>query len=392
MSKINSWASWPYFSKKEISEVVRVLRSGKVNQWTGNEVFNFEKEYAQSLGIKYAVALANGSVGLDLALLGLGIEAGDEVIVPSRSFVASASCVALRNAIPVFSDVDRESQNISVRTIEKLLTKRTKAVIAVHVAGWPCELEDLSAFCKRKGIFLIEDCAQAHGAKYNGRSVGTYGDVSCFSFCQDKIISTGGEGGLLVTNNHQVWKKAWSFKDHGRDHQTMFNKKNSAEFIWSVDDFGTNYRMTEMQAAIGRSMLAKLDTWVIKRRKLADILTQGFSKIQQLRVTFPEKEAHHSYYKYYVFVKPEELNPGWDRNRVIRALNSKGIPCGSGVCPEIYKEKAFLKIRTSAKGNIKADNPVAKELGETSIMFQVHPTLSEKNMHFIVNEMRKILS
>jgi dTDP-4-amino-4,6-dideoxygalactose transaminase len=381
-------APWPYFSKDEISAVNKVLRSGKVNQWTGHEVFSLEKEYADSLGVKYAIALFNGSVALDMALMALGIGAGDDVIVPGRSFVASASCVALKGARPVFCDIDRESQNITVKEIEKVFTKKTKAIIAVHLAGWPCELEELRNFCDRKGVFLIEDCAQAHGAKYKGRPVGSFGDVSCFSFCQDKIISTGGEGGLLVTNDKKIWQKVWSFKDHGRDYKTMFNKKGDNSFVWAVSSFGSNYRMTEMQAAIGRIALVKLGKWVNKRRELANILNKGFKKLPQLRVTMPSDREYHSYYKYYVFVNKDRLRKGLSRDKIVRSLNKRGIPCGTGICPEIYLEKAF---RDYSNGLKMPRLPVARELGETSIMFQVHPTLKKSNMYQIVESMGKIL-
>jgi len=387
----NNKTSWPFFAKDEINAVTKVLRSGKVNQWTGEEVFCFEKEYSKLLGVNYAVALSNGSVALDLALMALGISVGDHVIVPSRSFVASASCVALRGAIPIFCDVDIESQNITVTEVEKVFTRKTKAVIAVHLAGWPCELDKLRAFCEKKGIFLIEDCAQAHGARYKGKPVGSFGDVSCFSFCQDKIISTGGEGGLLTTNNKRIWKKVWSFKDHGRDYKVMFNKKVSNGFVWSVFNFGSNYRMTEMQAAIGRVMLKKLDSWVAKRRRLVKILDGNFAKMVELRIAIPAKEFYHSYYKYYVYVRPERLKTCWSRNRILQKLARKGIVCGSGACPEIYLEKAFKKQRDSLGLSVQKRLPITKILGETSMMFQVHPTLTEGNMDYIVDTMKKII-
>jgi len=380
--------SWPYFSKDEISAVTKVLRSGRVNQWTGQEVFSFEKEYADYIGVKYTVALSNGSVALDMALMALGIGPGDEVIVPSRSFVASAGCVALRGAIPVFSDINRESQDITVSDVEKVFTKQTKAIIAVHLAGWPCELEKLRDFCDKKGVFLIEDCAQAHGARYKGKPVGSFGDVSCFSFCQDKIVSTAGEGGLLATNSKNIWQKVWSFKDHGRNYKAMFNKRDSNSFLWAVSGFGSNYRMTEMQAAIGRLALTKLDRWVHRRRKLANILTEGFKELPQLRVIVPADEVYHSYYKYYVFVNPKRLRSGLSRDQIVYKFNKKGIPCGTGVCPEIYLEKAFTGYR---KGLKRLRLAIARELGETAIMLQVHPTLKESNMYQIVDVMETIL-
>ncbi len=391
MKKDKSYPGWPYFGRDEISAVTRVLRSGKVNQWTGKEVFSFEKEYAGYLGVKYAVALANGSVALDISLLTLGIGPGDQVIVPARSFVATASCVALKKAEPVFADVDPQSQNVTVQSIERVLTKKTKAVIAVHLAGWPCELDLLRGFCDKKGIYLIEDCAQAHGAKYKGKPIGSFGDIACFSFCQDKIITTGGEGGLLVTNNAKVWKKAWSYKDHGRDYRTMFRKKDSCGFVWSVKDFGSNYRMTEMQAAIGRLMLLKLDAWVTKRRSLAAILSLNLEKFCQLRVAMPPVSAYHSYYKYYVFVKPRELKKGQNRDKIIAELNKSGIPCGTGVCPEIYLERGFSRYASGWRNYSRRRLPIARQLGATSMMFQVHPRLSRDQMYRIVEKIGQIL-
>lgn len=367
---------WPFFDEDTIDAVTRILRSGKVNQWTGTEVFKFEKEYADYLGIKYAIALANGSVALDLAMIVLGIGPGDEVVVTPRSFVASASCIVLRGAKPIFADVDPESQNITVESVSKVMTKKTKAIIAVHLAGWPCELDALRVFCDKHKIYLIEDCAQAHGAKLNGKPVGSYGDISIFSFCQDKIITTGGEGGLLVTNNKKWWSVAWSYKDHGKDYELMFKKEKGSGFKWVVKSFGTNYRMTEMQAAIGRLQLRKLSKWVEARRSNADILTKCFSKIPALRVTLPKAYIQHSYYKYYVFVRPETLKSGWDRDRIMKAIVEKGVSCQSGSCSEMYLEKSFVNNGLRQRKRLL----IAKGLGETSLMFQVHPTLTKAEM------------
>jgi len=383
--KTKSFAPWPYFSDSEISAVTKVLRSGKVNQWGGSQVVAFEKEYAKKLGLRYAVALVNGSVALELALASLGIGEGDEVIVPSRTFVATASSVSLRGAVPVFCDVDRNSQLMTVDTIKNLCTPKTKAVIAVHLAGWPCELDKLRQFCDSKNIYLIEDCAQAHGAKYKGKPVGSWGHIGCFSFCQDKIITTGGEGGLLATNDKKIWEYAWSFKDHGKDYNLATKNEKNFQFQWIIRSFGTNYRMTEMQAAIGLTMLSNLDKWVKKRRSLAAVLDEGFKKFPALRVTIPDKDCFHSYYKYYVFVRPERLKKNWGRDRILKTLFDKGIPCGSGICPEIYLEEAF-------KGYNQGRLPTAKELGETSMMFLVHPTLNKDNMNFIVKEMAEVLT
>ncbi len=388
---MNAYPPWPSFEEDEIRAVIAVLESGRVNQWTGTEVVSFEREFARYLGVRHAIALANGSVALDMALSALGIGPGDEVIVTPRSFVASASCIALKGAVPVFVDVDPDTQNITVHTVEQAITPRTRAVIAVHLAGWPCEMEELKALCSRKGIFLIEDCAQAHGAKAGGKPVGSFGDFAAFSFCQDKIMTTGGEGGMLVTNNEDFWRRAWSFKDHGKDYNTVFHDEHAPGFRWLVKSFGTNHRMTEMQAAIGRIQLRKLDAWVEKRRRLASILTEGFKQSDALRVTCPPKDVYHSYYKYYVFVKPEQLSKGWSRDRIMRSLAEKGIPCGTGICPEIYLEKAFETCtwKTGKRGRKRLK--VASQLGETSLMFLVHPTLEDADMHFLVDQMADVM-
>ena len=388
---MNKYSAWPVFEQDEISAVLNVLKSGKVNQWTGAEVNSFEKEFAEYLGVGHAIALANGSVALDVALSVLGIGPGDEVIVTPRSFMASAGCIVLRGATPIFVDVDPDSQNITVEAVEGAVTPKTKAVIAVHLAGWPCEMEALKTLCSRQGLYLVEDCAQAHGAKIGGKPAGSFGDFAAFSFCQDKIMTTGGEGGMLVTDNEELWKRAWSFKDHGKDYDAVFHDEHPDGFRWQVKSFGSNYRMTEMQAAIGRVQLKKLDAWVEIRRRLASILTEGFKQFEALRVTCPPEQVRHSYYKYYVFVKPDRLRKGWSRDRVLMALLEKGIPCGTGVCPEIYLEKAFdlCEWRTGREGRRRLE--VARQLGETSLMFLVHPTLEDEDMHFLVEQMAGIM-
>lgn len=380
--------SWPYYSEDEINAVVNVLRSGKVNQWTGEEVRLFEKEYAKYIGVDYAIALANGSVALDLAMIVLDVGPGDEVIVTPRTFVASASCVVLRGARPIFADVDQVSQNITVESVKKVLTPKTKAIIAVHFAGWPCELKELRQFCDENKIYLIEDCAQAHGASYNDKSVGSYGHISAFSFCQDKIITTGGEGGLLATNDCGLWEKAWSYKDHGKDYNLMFNSPKPKGFNWVTKSFGTNYRMTEMQAAIGRIQLKKLDSWVETRRRNAAILTECFLNIPSLRVTIPPKNVGHSYYKYYVFLRPEALKLDWSRDRVMAAINENGVVCQVGGCSEIYLEKAFDQNDLGPESRL----PIAKGLGETSVMLLVHPTLTVSNMEYVCEVVTRVMS
>lgn len=389
------FAPWPYFSEDEIQAVVNVLTSGQINQWTGNEIHGFEEEFSRYIGTTHAVALANGSLALDLALVALDIGKGDEVIVTPRSFVASASCIALRGAIPVFVEVDPVSQNITVETISKAVGKKTRAVIAVNLAGWPCDLKRIKSFCEEKKIFLIEDCAQSLGAKLEGSMAGSFGDCAIFSFCQDKIMTTGGEGGMLVTDNTDIWEKVWSYKDHGKNYDTVFRKDHQPGFKWLVENFGTNCRMTEMQAAMGRVMLKKVDGWVRKRREFADLYNTAFDRIPGLRTTKPETEVYHSYYKYYVFIDQDKLKGPWNRDAVIDSLTKAGIPCNIGVCPEIYNEKAFkkgcYKIHGAKKNRETVFLPVAKQLGESSIMFMVHPTLNPESIHYVIDQVKHVM-
>lgn len=380
------FANWPYFAAEEIDAVTRVLESGKVNYWTGQQCRLLEQEYAASLGVRHAISLANGTLALELALHSLGIGSGIDVITSCRTFIASASCVVRVGARPITADVDRNSQNITVETIRAVLTPRTKAIIVVHLAGWPCDMDPILELAREYGLKVIEDCAQAHGATYKGRPVGSMGDVGAFSFCQDKIITTGGEGGLLVTNDDGLWKKAWEFKDHGKGYDTVFHARHTSGFRWLHDSFGTNWRMTEMQAAIGRVALRKLPGWVATRRANAQKLSDAIADIGTVRTTLPSSIYRHSYYKYYVFVQPQRLASGWSRDRIMAEISARGVPCFAGSCSEIDRERAFVGAGLQC-----LKHPTAQELGENSLMFLVHPTLSEDSISFAAETIRIVL-
>ena len=377
---------WPFFSDDEVSAVSTVLRSGRVNYWTGDEGREFEKEFAAYTGSDYAVALANGTVALEMALRALRIGPGDEVITTCRTFIASASCIVMTGATPVLADVDPVSQNITADTIRPCITPRTRAVICVHLAGWPCDMDQIMDLAREYGLKVIEDCAQAHGATYKGRPVGSLGDVAAFSFCQDKIMTTGGEGGMLTTNDESLWRRAWEYKDHGKSFDTVYHTIKPSGFRWLHESFGTNGRLTEMQSAIGRLQLAKLPDWSRVRRRHAATLTEGFSRIPALRLTVPPPEIGHAWYKYYVFIRPECLADGWNRNRIMEAVMAEGIPCYSGSCGEIYREKAFVNYGLGPVNRL----PVARQLAETSLMFLVHPTLSDRDMADTVKAVEKV--
>lgn len=382
-----SFPVWPHFDSDEIEAVERVLRSGRVNYWTGEEGRKFELEYAEAAGCAYAVAVANGTVALELALRILGVGQGDEVVTTSRSFIASASCAIATRAVPVFADVDRNSQNVTSATLRAAITPRTRAIIAVHLAGWPCDMDPILELAREFHLHVIEDCAQAHGSSYKGRPVGSMGSVGAFSFCQDKILTTAGEGGMIVAQDHALFESAWAYRDHGKCFDAVFHRQHAPGFRWLHESFGTNWRMTELQSAVGRLQLRKLGKWVALRRQNAAILQESFRELPALRTPEPDATSAHAYYKYYAFVRPEHLRSGWSRDRIVEAVASRGIACSTGSCSEVYLERAFAQLPRPKKRL-----PVAKELGETSLMFQVHPTLSEYHMQYIANVVKEVVS
>ncbi|UUS65273.1 MULTISPECIES: DegT/DnrJ/EryC1/StrS aminotransferase family protein [unclassified Acinetobacter] len=379
---------WPSFTQEEADAVSKVLLSNKVNYWTGQECREFEKEFAAFAETQYAVALANGTVALDVALKALGIGAGDDVIVTSRTFLASASSIVTAGANPIFADVELDSQNISARTIEAVLTPNTKAIICVHLAGWMCDMDPIMQLAQDKGIYVIEDCAQAHGAKYKGKSAGSIGHIGAWSFCQDKIMTTGGEGGMVTTNDEALWKKMWSYKDHGKNFDSIYNKQHPPGFRWLHDSFGTNWRMMEMQAVIGRIQLKKMAEWTKVRNENMQKIYAAFAETPFITVSQPSEEYVHAAYKCYVQVNPEHLPEGWSRDRIMNEITAQGVPCFSGSCSEVYLEHAF--DGTPWRPEQRLAN--AQKLGETSLMFIVHPTLSESSLSTTIHAIQSVLS
>ena len=366
------FAPWPAFTSEEADAVAGVVRSNKVNYWTGDECRTFETEFAAWVGTSHAVALANGTLALDLALKALGIGPGDEVVVTPRTFLASVSCVVTAGAIPVFAEVDRDTQNITAATISKVLSARTKAIICVHLAGMPCDMDPIMALAKEHKLFVIEDCAQAHGAQYKGHHVGSIGHVGAWSFCQDKIMTTGGEGGMVTTNDPALWRSMWAYKDHGKSWSAVYETQHPPGFRWLHDSFGTNWRMLEMQAVIGRIQLKRMAEWTAARQANAQQIWATAKQFSALRVPTTPNWAQHAAYKAYIFVEPTKLAAGWSRDRIMAELNARGVPCYSGSCSEVYLEKAFDNTPWRPKTRL----PVARELGETSLLFLVHPTLT----------------
>lgn len=378
---------WPSFTQEEADAVTQVLLSNKVNYWTGNECREFEREFAQWCNTEYAVAVSNGTLALDLALKALNIGVGDDVIVTSRTFLASASCIVTAGANPVFADIDLNSQNINAETISAVLTKQTKAIIVVHLAGFPAEMDEIMTLANERGLYVIEDCAQAHGASYKGKPVGSIGHIGAWSFCQDKIMTTGGEGGMVTTNDKDLWNKMWSYKDHGKSWHSVYEKHHPPGFRWVHDSFGTNWRMMEMQAVIGRIQLKRMSGWTKTRTENTERIWNLCRAFDFLRVPDVPEYIQHAHYKCYVFVNPEKLPTGWSRDKIIDELTKKGIPCYQGSCSEVYLEHSFSG--TSWVPEKRLEN--AKALGETSLMFLVHPTLTDKDNKNLLEKLLGIL-
>ncbi len=386
ISNIN-FPTWPKFYKDDISIATKILESGKVNYWTGGEGRLFEKEFAKDFDSSYAIALSNGSNALTTAYLSLDIKKGDEIITTPRTFIATASCAVLLGAKPKFADVDKDSGCITAENIEPLITKKTKLISVVHLGGWPADMESICDLAKAYNLRVVEDCSQAHGAKINNINVGSFGDVGTWSFCQEKIMSTGGEGGMVTTSDKQIMDSLWSIKDHGKTLNAVFKKNHPEGYRWVHERIGTNYRMTEIQSAIGRNQLRKLPIWHKIRKRNSEILLNHLKNINSLRIAIPKNGFEHAWYKFYAYINFESLQSDWSRNRIINELTAMGYPAFGGSCSEIYLEKSFQEKKLFPKNRL----PVARELGETSLMFVLHPTITEKHMYQYAEAIKHIL-
>ena len=382
---------WPQFNTEEIEKVKEIMLSGKVNYWNGNEGILFEKEFAEWCSTKYAICLANGTLALTAAYKSLGIGEGDEVITTPRTFIATSSSLVLLNAKPIFADVDKDSGSITAESIEPLITKRTKAIAVVHLGGWPANMPSICALAKSYGISVIEDCSQAHGGaifiKNKSYSVGSFGDVATWSFCTDKIISTGGEGGMVTTNKENIWKYIWSYKDHGKDWHKTKQVSHPPGFRWLHDEFGTNYRLTEMQSAIGRIQLKRISEINSLRERNAMIMADYLKNFPLVRVPWPASNFKSAWYKFYCYINPERLKSNWNRDRILSEMLAEGIQSFSGSCGEIYQEKCFIDAGLNPEKRL----PISKKLSETSLMFLIHPTISVEIMHKYAQKVCKIL-
>jgi dTDP-4-amino-4,6-dideoxygalactose transaminase len=382
--------NYPYYPPKLIKKVSQTLKSGKVNYWTGNEGILFEKEFSNYVGNNYSIAVSNGSVALELALKALNLKKNDKIIVTPRSFIISASCVQNLNLKPVFADIDVNG-NLSIEGIKKSYSKKVKAIILVHLNGLPCDLDPIIKFAKKFKLKIVEDCSQAHGALYKNKPIGSLGDVAIWSFCQDKIISTGGEGGMISTNNKKIWEKCWSMKDHGKNYYSVFYKKHKIGFKWLHDSYGSNYRMTEIQAVLGRYQLKNLNSQIKTRntiaRKVINSLKLFWTKhklIQEINFKCSGcklinlknncSNCRHSFYRLNFFININRKK----KLELLTHLKNKNVNCNEGPCPEIYNEKVFKKMKIIPSK--KLINAIL--LGNKSIVYQINPFISSDKLNY----------
>ncbi|OLF08243.1 DegT/DnrJ/EryC1/StrS family aminotransferase [Actinophytocola xanthii] len=384
--RVDPMPGWPVYDAEDLESVRAVLASGRVNYWTGEHGRAFEAELAEAVGTTHAVALANGTVALELALRALGTGPGDEVIVPAATFIATASAVAACGARPVVVDVDPDSMTLTADTVAPAVTEATVAVVVVHLAGHPADLAPLLALARAHGLRVVEDCAQAHGARYRDRPVGGLGDIAAWSFCQDKIISTAGEGGAVTTSDPLLWRRCWELKDHGKSWATT-REPAASGFRWVHDDFGTNARMTEVQAVVGRNQLRALPGWTKQRAANATELAEALRDQPAVRVLEPSADVEHAYYRCYLRVCQERLAPGWDRDRIVAAVGAEGVPARQGGCMEIYRERAFRRFPATPRSL-----PVAARLGRTCLALPVHPTLERADVADMAEALTKVLA
>ena len=391
---------WPVFWDDEKQAVQAVLDSGHVNYWTGELGRRFQAEFAARMGVNDAIAVNSGTSALHVAMAAAGVGPGDEVIVPARSFIATASAVTNQFAVPVFADIDPDTHTISVDSVAERITSRTAAVIPVHLAGLPADMDALLGLARERGLAIVEDCAQAHGATYRGKNVGSLGTVNAWSFCQDKIFTTGGEGGMVGTNDAAAAEVARSFRDHGfHEAERRSALARGALNQYTHHRVGYNYRMTEMQSAIGLKALARLDWHLQRRRENAHYLTAGLRDLDEVLSPAPENpESEHAFYCYYVTLNLTQLT--CSRDEFVRAVQAEGVRAARGTSAELYREPVYQG--RVGYGNThhpfdsvdyaQVDCPNAKDIGQRSFRLEVFPTLQEEDLDDVLDAIRKVVA
>jgi len=346
----NQLAGWPQFDEKAIQAVETVLRSGKVNYWTGPHGMEFERKFAEWQGSHYAISASNGTAALHIALSALGIGPGDEVIVPSYTFIASSFSIVQAGAIPRFADVNIDDHCISIESAEKLVNKRTKAIMPVHLYGNVCDMDPILDFAKEHNLFVIEDNAEAFGGMYKGKKTGTLGHMAACSFCQNKTFTTGGEGGMVTTDDEELAWLARSFRDHGYDvKQRLSLLELEQKLPYIHNTVGWNYRMTEMQSAIGLAELERMDTWNMpRRRRNAQIIIDSIKDLPAVLHTPIDTEQRRNGWYVMAFSLDIE-NMSCDIAKFVAACGAEGAPCWKVFWPQCHTEKAFREHNAFGK-------------------------------------------
>ena len=398
---------WPKFAPEVTGEVAKVLDSGRVNYWTGKIGMEFEEAFAKWSGAGFAISCTNGTAALHIALSALGVGPGDEVIVPSYTFIASSFSVVQAGAVPVFGDVT-EDHTLNPKGIEALITPRTKAIVVVHLYGVVADMGAIMEIAKKHNLYVVEDCAQCIGGKYKGKTVGLIGDVGCYSFCQSKHVTTGGEGGMVITDNEDLAWECRSFRDHGYDVRTRMNMLALEEKLPYIHRrVGFNYRMTEMQSVIGLCELRRFDSWNLRRRlDYAEMYDKAFSSLKGIKaipVNTPERQ--NSYWWYPILLDLDVVNiPAKD---FIKELIGMGIPCSGILWPESYLEQAYqegvgfgeaqfpFKSREytdpKAVDYSKVICPVAKSLRDQTVSLFLHPSWEPCHINKVIEAVKEVI-
>ena len=394
---------WPSFQKATIEKATRPLKSGRVNYWTGNVGTEFEKAWAKWNGAKYAITTSNGTSALHTAVAALGIGPGDEVICPSYSFIASSFCILQAGALPVFADVD-ESHTLDPKGIEKLINKRTKAVLVVHLYGVVADLDPIKKIARKHKLFLIEDCAQCFGGVHKGKKVGTIGDVGCFSFCQSKHFTTGGEGGAVITNNEDLNWECKSFRDHGYDVKERLRLLElEAKLMYIHQRVGFNYRMTEMQSMIGLCELGRMDSWnLLRRRRNGRYLAKALGDHPLvLHPPLDTKHRENAYWWAPFVLDADKLKVSV--KQFVKAMEAEGVPVYGVQWPEMYREKAYVSRNGFGRLKYPFNDPKARRIDYTkfdckkaqwlagrTMSFFTHPVYTLKHMKLYVDAFKKV--
>jgi dTDP-4-amino-4,6-dideoxygalactose transaminase len=400
---------WPQFSEKGKKAILQPLESGQVNYWTGTRGMEFEEKWAAFHGVQFAISCNSGTSALHTALAAMGIGPGDEVIVPSYTFIASSFCVVQAGAIPVFADVNKNDHCISPKDIEKKITKRTKAIIPVHLYGNICDMDPIMALAKKHKLLVLEDCAQAHGGTYKGRKVGTIGHAGAFSFCQSKSFTTGGEGGAVITDDEEIGWQCRSFRDHGYDvRERMRLLELEAKLPYIHNRVGYNYRLTEMQSILGIYELERFENWNLKnRQRNGQILIDELSNVPQIMyLPVHNEKRRNGFFVFPMTLDLKKLN--CDIKTFLAALTAEGVPNHPVFWPQCYAERAyrehngfgakakfpFRSKEYTTPASVQYKNVVCENAAwhqDRTFITVVHPTLGVSHMKQIARGIKKVI-